>query len=496
MIDIETSIHDAYSIEVKVGFKTKKIGQTAEFDINTWFFIPNSLDINASTYTKDQFYSDVKSKVRFITPIYLLKEIVDNGAVPLNNLRSALNDVLQSEEDSSELLMEYEFQLKMFMAIFRSAIRNHLTEIKKCYQTDDLEVRCLEFASAVENISIQFRGLRELLVGVEEGSETRNYYDFADEYLSYAIVHQVFGFLELLEGEQYNLSEKVRQHLIGLITREKEYMKIHNYLDIKKGDRENNQKVVYRHTMLDKYIESDLALISNKRKDEDGVIAQQIYYSLAAGLSMIFATIIAFSFQQKYGNFTMPLFVALVISYMLKDRIKELMRYYFIGKLGGKYFDNKTNISVKDQKIGWIKESVDFIAEEKVPEEVLNLRDRSALLEIENKIHNEKIMLYRKKVHLDNKKVIKESTYAFDGINDIIHFNLTRLTQRMNNPYVTVYTLDQNDLIGEPERILADKIYYLNFIAQIKYENIVDYKRFRIVCKRTGIEAIEELSLS
>ena len=37
---------------------------------------------------------------------------------------------------------------------------------------------------------------------------------------------------------------------------------------------------------------------------------------------MIFATGIAFAFQQKYGNFTIPLFVALVISYMLKDRIK------------------------------------------------------------------------------------------------------------------------------------------------------------------------------
>lgn len=496
MIEIETSIHDAYSVEVKVGFKTQRIGQKAEYETNTWFFIPNSLDINASTYQKEQFYSDVKSKVRFITPIYLLKEIVDNGAVPLNNLRSALNDVLDDNDEDTELLMEYEFQLKMFMAIFRSAIRDHITEIKKCVLNADLESQCREFATSVDNISIQFRALRELLVELEDGCEAKNYYDFADEYLSYAIIHQVFNFIELLEGNQYRIPTDLHQHLIGLITREKEYMGRQGYLDIIKGNKENNQKVVYRHSMLDKYIESDLVLTSNKRKDEDGVIAQQIYYSLAAGLSMIFATVIAFSFQQKYGNFTMPLFVALVISYMLKDRIKELMRYYFIGKLGGKYFDNKTNISIKDQKIGWIRESVDFIAEDKVSEDILNLRDRSALLEIENKIHNEKILLYRKKVHLDNKKVIKESTYAFDGINDIIHFNFTRLTQRMNNPYISVFTLDQEGVNGKPEKILADKIYYLNFVTQIKYEDKIDYKRFRVVCKRTGIESIEELNIS
>ncbi|WP_121965987.1 hypothetical protein [Myroides sp. N17-2] len=494
MIEIETSIHDAYSVEVKVGFKSEKIGQQAEFETNTWFFIPNSLDINASTYQKEQFYSDVKSKVRFITPIYLLKEIVDNGAVPLNNLRSAFNDVLTDKEGNAELIMEYEFQLKMFMAIFRSAIRDHIVEIKKCVLAEDLEEQCIEFATAVENISIQFRALRELLVDLEEGSDVKNYYDFADEYLSYAIIHQVFNFIELLDSNKAAMTSLVNQYLIGLIIREKEYMKQQDYLDIIKGDKENNQKVVYRHAMLDKYIESDLVLTSNKRRDEDGVIAQQIYYSIAAGLSMVFATIVAFSFQQKYGNFTMPLFVALVISYILKDRIKDLMRYYFIGKLGGKYFDNKTSISIKDQKIGWIRESVDFMAENKVPEEVLNLRDRSALLEVENKIHNEKILLYRKKVHLDNKKVIKESTYAFDGINDIIHFNLTRLTQRMNNPYVSLFTLDQDDSTGKPMKVLADKIYYLNFITQIKYGDKVDYKRFRVICKRTGIEVIEDLS--
>ncbi|KZE73576.1 hypothetical protein HX017_05480 [Myroides marinus] len=489
MIELETSIHDAYSLEVKVGFKSDKIGQQAEFESNTWLFIPNSLDINASTYRKEQFYSDVKSKIRFITPTYLLKEIVDNGAVPLNNLKSALNDVLTDDKSDSDLLMEYEFQLKMFMAIFRSALRDHITFTKKCITTEDFEEQCIEFVAIVDNISIQFRAIRELIDNIEEENEIRNFYEFADEYLSYAIIHQIFNFLERLSVEQY---KSVYQHFVGLISREKEYMRKQNYLDIIKGDKENNQKVVYRHAMLDKYIESDLVLTSNKRRDEDGVIAQQIYYSLAAGLSMIFATVIAFSFQQKYGNFTMPLFVALVISYMLKDRIKELMRYYFIGKIGGKYYDNKTNISVKEQKIGWIREAIDFIAEDKVPEEVLNIRDRSALLEIENKIHNEKILLYRKKVHLDNKKVIKESTYAFDGINDIMHFNLTRFSQRMNNPYIAVYTLD--DETGEPEQVLADKIYYLNFITQIKYDGKVDYKRFRVVCKRTGIEAIEALA--
>ena len=99
-------------------------------------------------------------------------------------------------------------------------------------------------------------------------------------------------------------------------------------------------------------------------------------------------------------------------------------------------------------------------------------------------------MLYRKRVCLENSKVLQESTYAFDGIHDILRFNITRLTQRMNNPYVALYTLKKD---GELDEILADKVYYLNIISQIKYEDKVEYKRFRLVCQRTGILRIEAL---
>lgn len=493
MIEIEASIHDPFSLEIKVGFKTDKVGKKREFDINTWMFIPNSLDINAATYSKEQFYSDVKSKVRFITPIFHFREIADNGAIPLNNLRASMNLLKVDDVLLLEHIMEYEFQLKMFMAIFRSAVRDSIQEIKRNLYSEDVETLCLDYIRNLQGIICNFRELKELVDKHEVGSDIANYYSFGNEFLSYSAVDHSFQLLEVIEVIKHSLSSDVYEQIVSEILKEKDYRRTHGFLDIQQGERENNQKVIYRYGMLDKYIESDLGLVSNKRRDEDGVIAQQIYYSLAAGVSMIFATMIAFSFQQKFGNFTMPLFVALVISYMLKDRIKELMRFYFAGKLGGKYFDNNTIISVKDQKIGWMKEALDFITEDKVSDEVLQLRDRSALLEVENRIHNEKVMLYRKKVCLENSKVLQESTYAFDGIHDILRFNITRITQRMNNPFVSVYTLDKEDKDGVPDLILADKVYYLNIISQIKYEDKVEYRRFRLICQRSGIQKIEEL---
>ncbi|MDM1045021.1 hypothetical protein HX004_08965 [Myroides sp. 1354] len=490
MLDIKVRSHDAFTLEMKVGFIKGENQHKSDFTINTWIFIPNTLDLNTTTYSKDQFYSDVKSKVRFITPVYKLTTIVDEGAIPYNNLSAATHDLLLAETELN--VYEIEFQLKMFMAIFRSALRNAVTEFKQAKEDQHVDLIHTYVNSSIA-IRDKYRALKEELHQNEQvtGKEYLNYFSFADEYLSYTLLRYSFLLLDrlmLVSDERFQL---LQQQVKQLILSEQAYMKSKGYSFIKANEKATNQEVIYRYAMLNKYVESDLLLESNKKKDSDGIFVQQVYYSIAAGVSMVFATIVAFSFQQKYGNFTMPLFVALVVGYMLKDRIKELMRFYFAGKLGGKYFDNKTSISVKGKQIGWIKEAVDFITDEKVPSEILNIRNRSVLLEVENRIHNEKILLYRKKVSLDRGEMMKNSTYFFKGVHDIFRFNLTRLMQRMDNPKVAVLSLDEQNeqVIG----FYADKVYYINFISQIEYEDHTEYKRYRIICQRDGIQKIEEL---
>ena len=126
---------------------------------------------------------------------------------------------------------------------------------------------------------------------------------------------------------------------------------------------------------------------------------------------MIFATVVAFIFQRRFGSVSIPLFVALVVSYMLKDRIKELMRYYFAYKLKFKYFDHKAVVRIKDEEIGWIKEGMDFISPGKIPQEVMNLRNKNNLMGSEFAILDEKIILYRKLVNIDSRKLAENNIY-------------------------------------------------------------------------------------
>lgn len=69
-----------------------------------------------------------------------------------------------------------------------------------------------------------------------------------------------------------------------------------------------------------------------------------------------------------------------------------------------------------------MKEGVDFITEGRVPDEVMDIRDRSDLLEADNRNTEERIILYRKLVRIDGKALDENNQYEVAGINDILRF--------------------------------------------------------------------------
>ena len=485
MIDIQVRIHDRFSVEFKVGFLVPRKQKENDFMMNTWIFVPNSLDINSSTYSKNQFYRDITSNIRLITPVYNLHEVADEQYLPFMFLQGAFNELIA--EPTKENLDEYEHQIKMFTAIVRSALRKEGTKIAETPVNERLTV-VKEYVRSIGLITTGFRKLGGEIRVAPVPAEANNYFTFGDEFLSYIVEQHVFRVLTLLKRQGADDYPVLEPLLINLIREEIRYKEENEYQVVEKGCPDHNRTYIHRARLLKKYIESQLFLGAEKKKD--GVLAEQVYFSIAAGLSMVFATAVAFSVQQRFENYTMPLFVALVVSYMLKDRIKELTRYYFVHRLSKKYFDNKTTIRIKEAVIGWIKEGIDFIAEEHVPDEVMELRSRSDLLEADNRYAKEKIILYRKLVNIDGEKLDNGNQYDISGINNIMRFNISNFVLKMDNPEVPLPVPDKE---GGFEVISGKRIYYLNFLIQLKDKESVTYKRFRLSMSRNGIEGIERL---
>jgi hypothetical protein len=204
---------------------------------------------------------------------------------------------------------------------------------------------------------------------------------------------------------------------------------------------------------------------------------------------MIFATGIAFAFQRKYGNFTTPLFFALVVSYMFKDRLKDLMRFYFAGKLKKVFFDHKTKILVRnDQPIGWCKESFDFVSEDKIPEEIRSRRKKSVLMEAESAEGWEKVVLYRKLMRLDRPSLDNVfADFTITGVNDIIRLNVSNYIQNMDNPEIPVRHLTESGY----EEIKGHKVYFLTLIINLNHDGEVHNNAYRVTFNRSGIQKVE-----
>lgn len=485
MIDILTKIHDRFSIEFKMGFRTRPRQRRNDFSVYMWIFLPNSLDINPATYPKSEFYRDVKSNIRLITPRYSLHEIAAGSAVPLHRLEAAFAALAASP--SRQTAAEYEYRIKMFAAIVKSALRDEINCIRRNRQPKSIAELCRSYARSIGHITGEFHRLHTLLETPDIPEEARNYYRFGDEFLCGIIARYTLRLLRHLET-QADLRPAIVRGLAGLVRKVQAYGLRMGYETLRADDPRRNRALVFRAGVLKKYIESALFLKAPKKRD--GAVIEQLYYSIAAGLSMIFATVVSFSFQQRFGNFTTPLFIALVISYMLKDRIKELMRYYFAHRIGSRYFDNKATVRIKGRPIGWIKEGMDFLSEEKVPPEVMNLRSRSPLLQAENRISDEKIILYRKSVHIDRDELDRRSVYATDGINDIIRLHVSSFIRKMDDPQITLCTLDEND---RTQAVACDKVYFVNILLQYRYDDRVVYRRFRIAMTRAGIDSIDEM---
>ena len=482
MIEIQTKIHDQFSIEFKVGFSGRDNVKNDCFDVNAWIFIPNGLYINKNTYSKDRFYTDMKSNIRLITPSFSLHEMTEGDDAPIQHVKKALENIKKTP--STEHSEEMAFQLKLFGSIFKSSIRNESVNIISQRDADTLVKLSEQYIANLKNVLRSYRSL----VGIidPKDDETMTIYSFTDEFMSHQVQIQTMKIIKAIKF--HDGADDASKIIIGFIEEETAYKISKGYSHVIIGDDSNNRTLVRRHSLLKKYIES--ALFLNVNTTQDGKAVKQISFSLAAGLAMMVSMLAALPFQKYLGNYPSLIFVMLILIYMLKDRIKELTRWLFAYQLKDKYYDNRTIAKIKNRPIGRIKEGMDFISEDKLPADVLKLRGRTKL-EADNRLLDEKIILYRKRVEIDNDRLKNQYDYDFKGINDIIRYHINYLTKKMDNPETLIDCLDEQ---GQVQTVKASRVYTLHFVIQFKWENQVEYKDFHVDVNRNGIIGITSSS--
>jgi hypothetical protein len=319
---------------------------------------------------------------------------------------------------------------------------------------------------------------------------------FVDEYISLLIEESATELFKVLtvhyHGDDHTQYGK---RLNEIVSKETEHRISRGYGSILKvGD--DNETYEYRSSIIKKYVSGVLHLSIDAQRE--GKAMEQILLAFAAGISMFFATAVAFYFQSVYGSFTFPAFVALIVGYMFKDRIKQLGQTLFAGKLQANLYDHRIHIKTLDgkYKLAVLREKIAFLKESEISPEVRSARQRDPFAELDNDQQGETIICHTKDIVL-NTHLFRKGFAGLpktSGLNDIIRYNIHRYLHNMDDPVVDQLLLHDGKLTVVP----SQKVYHLNFVSQYSSSssrNEKIYKRMRLVLNRLGIKRIEYISL-
>lgn len=489
MIEQSVRIHDRHQVEIKLAYRLGDFEKSKSYDISLFFFLPASLGITPATYSKRDFFNDLIGHVRIKTPAVLLRDMGSGPGSPLKRLEASLTALAQRVDKRAEL--DCERQLKMFCCILKSALRDHVAALADRSIATDQKDMAEQFLSGIAQATQGFRALRGILNVPAVRKESFSKYLFADEFISLVVESYAYEMLEVLRTKGNGAFETYKPRLLELVGNEITYRTANGYPSVPDAA-SDNEILVFRKSVLKKYVESVLFL--GTRAKREGTLTEQTIFAIAAGLSMVFATGVAFFAQLRYGNMTFPLFVALVISYMLKDRIKELLRKFLNTKIRRFFSDRQQQIfsdASASERIGTCRESFDFARENLLPTAVWRLRSRDHLTEIENGWVGETIILYRKRITLLPDWFRRaQAEYRIEGINEILRLKIFEFLARMDEPKKALWYRNGS----EYREIAGQRVYHINLVSRCRTAESIDERRFRIVLTKEGIKRIESVN--
>jgi len=485
--------HDLYNFEVKLDYGIEKNFDKNKYELTTYVFIPNALQINKSTYSKDQFFADRSNYLRFRTAKMSLSGLLNkkNELSPFYMILTNLNQIKDGNYEIS-IIKKVSYELRVMGCIVKSNLRDQIeffiTNLTNFEHSPGDYKSFISYIDDIKSLQIQMQNLKVEFQLIQIPAELKETFSFVDDYIS----NQIEEFMTLLLNKS-NFNEDTRQKVINLIDFEQEHKKqVNSKILIEKGS--DNKSVVYWKSILKKFVQGALYLDLNKRDEKSKPL--EFLYSVAAGLAMFFSVLIGFFIVSQFQNQEWAYVVALVIVYMLKDRIKENTRSLFKGIVQKYYPDRSFEIFDRNNKmiIGSCKEIVDFIKWRDLPNEILQIREASHKTMIEREGKPEIVLKYSKIIELQTVK-ISENHRRHSNINDIIRFNVKNFLQYADDPISNeeFWDSEENKVIEVP----SAKVYHLNIIFKMKMPNQqIEYKKIRVILDQKGIKEVIEPSFT
>ncbi len=508
-IDGRVAIHDSDHVEVKLECHLAA-GARSRYRVETYFFVPRSLGLNAANYPRDQFYNDVQTYIRFKTPSIPLATLADRHAPesPLALIRGLLDRAHQRPRDRA-LRAELRYELRMFGCVARARMRNRVAAIldhigalagaEDQYQVlvDDIVAMAARLADDITTLLREWRELRASFVDGTASDSSRDMYLHVDEYLSLAAEEKLTAVVraiddsDSLNGQMSN----IRGRLCELLVEERNYRASAGYVTATRVNGAG-ERYVYRRGVLKKLVASVLWLEVDKQHERRAL--GDVAAAIAAGIAMLIAVLATLYASQRWMTNTAAFVAAAVVTYMLKDRIKDWLKGYFSRRIHRVLPDY--NIAIRDpmtdEYLGSSRETVGFVPADRVPEEVRRLRHQQAQSPIETEAKQEVVLRYDKEIRLRNTQVVERMHLTDYALNDITRFALWQLMARADDPKhaMAIYSPELDRI----ENVRFRRVYHLNIVmvlcAGAGASETRSMRHLRVIFDKHKIRRLEQIT--
>lgn len=396
---------------------TGKVSKAEKSQIETYMLFPEEFNLNPITFRISKYYKNIFSFFFYN---------VSKAKMPL------LKERFREPNPGNNLPIFY----RAFKAHIKSAL-------KKKPNKNDLEKLC----NSIDEYLVMLREIK-----VED--KHRKLHRLADELCSYQVEQQFLKYCYKNNIEQ--LDEK-----IDLFIKKHKKYRFDNYGEPRNEavSMRNKSRVLCRKIKIN---------YSVKRL---GVLLEQGVFAFSAFLSMFFTTILVFLVQDGYGTLSLNLFIALCISYIFKDRFKEIFRNYVLTRIRKNKDQFAVNLTDSNGVfIGQVTEMVNYapvkekyLATNKFKKFFKNIQDYSSLY-------------YRKRYCMASK-----FRNDLNHIKDDTYINLKPFINNLYEQQLSYYKIAED---GSLERELQKAIYEVKLII---VKNSEQMKCYRIYINSDGV---------
>ncbi len=506
LFDTKVEVHDRKQFELKLEYQPSGTDPKSEYLVETLLFIPRSLNIDAETWSRDQFYADLHNYVRLKTPVLSFEEILTGSHSPLVQLEQRLPLGLLGP------VGEVVYDAKMLACVTRGALRRfsrgmkkecaHLlrgAETEKCAPPESPEhlmALARKSINATQEILRRFRSTcAQLAEKYELGPKAEAALRLVDEYLSLA-VEQFFRrtVVQMESMPRSGVYVDLRRELMDVVIADESYRRVKKLPSVLAAEGDN-EEYSHRVGFLKKFCMNILFLKvqrSSKRK-----AWEEVLFAIAAGGAMAFALGVGLFAQSRYPQASFNFFMLAVVGYMFKDRLKEALRR-IISSYMGKFLYERTTVivdPVTHDDVGVCREKVDYGDAVEVPREVARLRAADDLVTVAQGELSEMVIRYRKRIALDSEMLPRIADGLVSGVTDIIRLNVDRLLHDMDDPEYALDYVDLEDFsVGKLQMAKSYRVdVAFRFAVDDGRHQRTTVRIVRLVLDRNGIKRMTDL---